>query len=110
MEYRVDNKYYKLGVLTMRIPEVRKNLNCNYFLGKVFGKVGGSLSPIIAFRNLEKLFNDEALLKEVKNLKQEFTEEELKLFIKFGTNIGNPKYHVSEENEEMFLRGILARK
>lgn len=112
MEYKVDNKYYKLGVLITRIPRsTDKYLPDSYFLTKIFGKTGGSFSLLIAFKNLEKLFNNnKTLLEELRKLKEEFTEEDYKLFIKYGTNIGNPKNHITKEDEEMFLRGLLARK
>lgn len=108
MEYRFDNKYYKLGVLCGKIPNTT---TYGELYKKFSGRSGYSATIEEIFKNLEREYKGKHnIIKEVESLKQEFINSgEISLSIQIGEKPSNRK-HISQADEDMFTRGILMKK
>lgn len=111
MEYAVNNRYYKLGVLASMIPNL-KNATYGELYLRITGKTNHSVPMIEIFRKLLHEFeNNEAMLKELELLLKEFADNsELELYMQVGEHKTADKKHISQADDEMFTRGILAKK
>ena len=111
MEYAVDNRYYKLGVLATKIPNL-ENASYGQLYLRVTGKTNHSVPIREIFRHLSsELENNEAMLKELEILLKEFADNsELELYMQVGEHKTAGKKHISQADDEMFTRGILAKK
>lgn len=111
MEYRVDNKYYKLGVLCSKIPNTTIYTTYSELYRRFSGRTDYSATIEEIFKNLEREYENKPLfLEELLKLKQEFVNSgEILLSIQIGENRSNRK-HISQADDEMFTRGILSKE
>lgn len=111
MEYRINNKYYKLGVLCAKIPNTKLSTTYEELYRRISGRTDYSATIEEIFSNLEREYKDRPeFLEEIVKLKQEFLDsKEISLSIQIGENRSNRK-HISQADEDMFTRGILMKR
>lgn len=117
MEKKEENKYFKLGNIIRYVMngsvENRATLKFGdvYFI--IYKNKQGTLPINEIFDNLihyhKRMYqcdDKQLILDYLENLKTEFTEEELKLYPDYTAKDG--KKHLSQKDDEMFMRGILS--